>query len=77
MKGDCFWLVGDARIANVRDFIDGLLDNIERRADGSGTCRVVYSYRRVDSAGTNTQYIELTAADLKELERLRNGDKRK
>ena len=72
VKGDCFWLVGNTEVTNAYEFINELLRNVERRDDGSGTCRVVYSYRRVDSTGTSTQYIELTAEDLKELDRVRN-----
>ena len=34
---------------------------------GEHSARVVYSYARVDSSGTNTQYMKLTDADLDEL----------
>lgn len=71
-KGDCFWLVGDAQITSVREFVHELLRNVQRRHDGSGSCRVVYFFRRVDSTGTSTQFIELTSDDLKELERIRD-----
>ena len=71
MRGDCFYLVGDTQVATVLEFVDALLRNVEYTQDGSGTCRVVYVFRRVDSTGTNTRSIKLTADDLKELEQVR------
>ncbi|MEN6406591.1 MAG: carboxypeptidase-like regulatory domain-containing protein [Thermoguttaceae bacterium] len=68
VEGDCFWMVGNTQIRNIEDFVVQLLRNVQRRSDGSGNCRVVYSLRRIDILGTNTQYIELKADDLKELE---------
>lgn len=69
VEGDCFVMAGNyTNIRNIKDFVAQLLGNVKRQSDGSGTCRVVYSLRRVNLRGSNTQYIKLTAADLKELE---------
>lgn len=71
MRGDCFCLVSETKVATVSEFVDALLCNVDHRQDGGSTCRVAYVFRRVDSTGTNTQHIELTTGDLKELEQVR------
>jgi hypothetical protein len=56
-RGDQFWIVGDRPIKNVEDFKKSL----------SNEARLVYLFRRPDMAGSNTQYIKLSDADLAEL----------
>lgn len=70
VEGDRFWMVGETCISSVEEFVMQILRNVKRRPDGSGSCRVVYDLRRVDIRGTNTQYLELRAEDLRELEAL-------
>lgn len=73
-RGICFWIVGGRQIKNLREFAAELLRyiNIEpdkaTQAGGRHSIRVVYCYR--NRAGTNTQYLRLTAADIAELKKL-------
>ena len=50
---------------NVDEFKKQLLLDAEESPKGDGkACRVVYSFDRLDSSGSNTQYMRLTAEDL-------------
>lgn len=66
-EGYTFWMVGDEPISNVRELIEKLIaESVKPEAEKYG-CRVVYSFRDLDFVGTNTQYLKLTPADLREL----------
>jgi hypothetical protein len=69
-EGDCLWIVGETAVGSVRELVEELLRNAVRTPGKGAVCRVVYSFRRVDFAGTNTQHMELTAENLEELEQL-------
>ncbi len=67
-RGDVFWMVGEQKVANFSEFRSRLLDAPSSNIPlGARTCRIVYTFRRPDSTGTNTQYIELTKEDIAEL----------
>ena len=64
-RGDVFWMVGEQKVANFSEFRSKLLDAPSSNlSHGARTCRIVYTFRRPDSSGTNTQYIELTKEDI-------------
>ena len=64
-RGDVFWMVGEQKVANFSEFRSKLLDApFSNLSHGARTCRIVYTFRRPDSSGTNTQYIELTKEDI-------------
>lgn len=73
-RGMRFWIVGDRPIKNLREFVGELLRINDLALDkvtvegGPGLIRVVYCYR--NRAGTNTQHLKLTAADIAELKQL-------
>lgn len=73
-RGERFWMVGYEEVKNLREFVAGLLRINSFAPDkgsqegGPGAIRVVYSFR--NRAGTNTQYLKLTDADIAELKRL-------
>ena len=67
--GDYFWMVGQTRVGNFDEFAKQLLAECEtqnKNGRRNYSVRVVYTYRRVDSEGTNTQFMNLTDADLAE-----------
>lgn len=69
-EGDVFWMVGDRRIGSVREFVDRLLAEPGVPIAGDRRIRVVYSFVRVDSEGTNTQYIRFTEDEREQLKEL-------
>jgi hypothetical protein len=70
-QGECFWVVGERQIKNLRELVTEILriDAIAPPGDPNEGChesiRVVYDYR--NGAGTNTQRLKLTDADRAEL----------
>ncbi len=75
-EGNLFWLVqdvnykGTVELKSVKDFVNAILKDIHRNADGSGSCRVVYTFADAEFSGTNTQYIKVTARDIHDLKNL-------
>ena len=67
-EGYVFWMVGNKRIGSVREFVDRILAETAGQNAEEYSVRVVYSFRTVDSVGTNTQYLKLTKDDLKQLQ---------
>ncbi|MHB1562039.1 MAG: carboxypeptidase-like regulatory domain-containing protein, partial [Isosphaeraceae bacterium] len=70
VEGDVFWMVGNQRIGSVREFVDRLLAEPGVPIAGERRIRVVYSFLRVDSEGTNTQYIRFTEDERERLKEL-------
>ena len=66
-EGYTFWMVGQQRVGSVREFVDHILAETAGQNAEVYSVRVVYSFRTVDSVGTNTQYLKLTKDDLKQL----------
>ncbi len=70
-QGECYWIVGDRQIKNLRELVTEILriDAIAPPGDPNEGChesvRVVYDYR--NGTGTNTQRLKLTDADRAEL----------
>jgi hypothetical protein len=69
-RGDTFWLVGDTKVKSVPEFKRRLLQDAEKspKGDDAKACRVVYSFDRLDRAGSNTQHMRLTDDDLESLD---------
>jgi hypothetical protein len=67
-RGDQFWIVGENPVKDFGDFKNRLAD-AAGPPGGKHSVRVVYSFRRADRAGTNTQYLELSDADVAALAR--------
>ncbi|HVJ87465.1 MAG TPA: carboxypeptidase regulatory-like domain-containing protein [Caulifigura sp.] len=84
-KGYYFWLVGDSNIDSVRQFVEQIIKEADRSA-GRKTLdavaeavtgeppririRVVYALSTLQFDGTNTQYLDLSQADIDELKKL-------
>ena len=66
-EGYCFWMVGQTRVGNVREFIKQILAETANDEADRYSVRVVYTFSAVDSDGTNTQYLKLTKADREQL----------
>ncbi|QEH39025.1 hypothetical protein OJF2_76370 [Aquisphaera giovannonii] len=69
-EGNVFWLVGQTRIAGVREFVNQLLTEVDGPNAVQGMIRVVYHFRTVEFVGARTQYMKLTKEDLRELKAL-------
>jgi hypothetical protein len=67
-EGYVFFMVGQKRISRVREFVDQILAETAGQNAEESSVRVVYTFRTVDSVGTNTQYLKLTKDDLKQLQ---------
>ena len=67
-EGYVFWMVGNKRIGSVREFVERILAETAGQNAEEYSVRVVYTFRTVDSVGTNTQYLKLTNDDLKQLQ---------
>lgn len=65
-EGDCFWLINDKSVANVREWIAEILAG-QKPTDKKLGARVVYRCRRKNFIGTNTQFMELTPEDITSL----------
>ncbi|TWU48812.1 BlaR1 peptidase M56 [Rubripirellula tenax] len=83
--GFVIWMVGNDRVANFDEMLRQLVKEAKTPTvpqgaqgntsaiplkDGGAMVRVVYAYNTVDSRGTNTQYMKLTADQIAELEKL-------
>ena len=66
-EGYCFWFVGDRKVGSVREFVDRILAEVGDRVAPVHKVRVVYGYKTTEFVGTNTQYLELTPADVEGL----------
>ena len=70
-QGECFWVVGERQIKNLRELVTEILRIDAIASPGApnegchGSVRVVYDYR--NGVGTNTQRLKLTDADRAEL----------
>lgn len=69
-EGYVFWMVGQKRIGSVREFVDRILAETAGQNAEHYQIRVVYTFSTVDFDGTNTQYLQLTKDDLKQLQGL-------
>jgi hypothetical protein len=69
-EGYVFWMVGQKRIGCVREFVDRILAETAGQNADRYQIRVVYTFSTVDYDGNNTQYLELTNDDLKQLKDL-------
>jgi beta-lactamase regulating signal transducer with metallopeptidase domain/protocatechuate 3,4-dioxygenase beta subunit/5-hydroxyisourate hydrolase-like protein (transthyretin family) len=67
-EGYCFIMAGDYKpIVDVRGFLETVIADSETSFAHQYGCRVVYTCRTLEFVGTNTQYLKLTDADLREL----------
>ena len=64
--GNNIWMVGQRRIASVREFVEELIAEAEVQKLRTIHVRVVYHFKN----GSNTQYMLLTKADLESLRRV-------
>jgi hypothetical protein len=69
-EGESFWIVGNKRIAGVREFVDQILTEAGGGATEEYTVRVVFSFRRPDMVGSNTQHMRLNQVDIRQLKAL-------
>ncbi len=69
-EGYNFWLVGESPIGSVQEFIQQVLAEAAKQDTDEYSIRVVYSFKTLDFVGTNTQYLELTKDDLKQLRKV-------
>jgi hypothetical protein len=67
-EGNCFWIVGEKKIEDVRDFVERILAEFGRRP--THRVRVVYTFSSLEGDGTNTQHLKLTNDDIKQLQTL-------
>jgi hypothetical protein len=67
-EGFNFWIVGDTRVANVREFVDQILTESGGPDAPRIGVRVVFSFSTPDGDGNNTQYLKLTKDDLNQLQ---------
>ena len=72
-EGYDFWIVGEKRIANVREFVDQILIEASGQDAAKGLVRrvrVVFSISTLDGDGNNTQYLSLTNDDIEQLKKV-------
>ena len=55
------------KVGSVREFVDRILAEVGDRVAPVHKVRVVYGYKTTEFVGTNTQYLELTPADVEGL----------
>jgi hypothetical protein len=67
-EGYSFFMVGNKRVGSVREFVNQILTETDGQNAEEYSVRVVYTFSRVDTNGTNTQYLKLTKDDLKQLQ---------
>ncbi len=71
-KGYGLWIVGDKPVASIREALDLLIDpETSKEHSVPGGRRVVYTFWSESMAGTNTQHLRPTPAQLEELKALR------
>jgi hypothetical protein len=69
--GDCFWIVGDKQINNLREMVTEILRINDVAPPGApnegcrGNVRVVYEFN--NASGTDTEHLKLTEGDVAEL----------
>jgi beta-lactamase regulating signal transducer with metallopeptidase domain len=68
VEGYSFFMVGNKRIGSVREFVGQILTETDGQNADEYSVRVVYTFSRVDTNGTNTQYLKLTKDDLEKLQ---------
>ena len=66
-EGDIFWMVGKDRVNNVREFIQGILDEVAKQKADNYSVRIVYTLETLEFYGTNTQHMKLTKDDVEQL----------
>ncbi len=66
-EGYTFWMAGDERVNNVREFIRGILAEVDKQTGDKYSVRVVYNFDQPELAGSNTQYMKLTKSDVEQL----------
>ncbi len=71
-KGDYFWMAGDVRIATVKEFVDQIITEAESQQGPPFSIRIVYTFSRMTIDGSNTQYMQLSQAEIEGLKRLRD-----
>lgn len=69
--GDHFWIVGDERVKNTREFVEGILAEAAKQDTERVSIRVVYTMSRPELDANNTQYLDLSREDLRQLEEVR------
>lgn len=69
--GDYFWMVGLHRVRNTREFVDRILTEAAMQEEERVSIRVVYTMSRPQSDANNTQYLDLSREDLRQLEEVR------
>lgn len=62
-----FWMAGNKRVANVREFVEQILAEAAAQNRDQYSIRVVYSLSTLAFDGTNTQYLKLTKDDIEQL----------
>ena len=63
-----FWMVGNKRVANVREFVEQILAEAAAQNRDQYSIRVVYSLSTLAFDGTNTQYLKLTKDDIEQVQ---------
>lgn len=63
-RGYVFWLVGEERVGNVREFVERVIAEAEAQPVAPAPVRVVYEFHSKDGDGTNTQYLSLMPEDI-------------
>ncbi|AMV22394.1 carboxypeptidase-like regulatory domain-containing protein [Planctomyces sp. SH-PL14] len=69
--GDHFWMVGLHRVRSTREFVDRILAEAAEQDGERVSIRVVYAMSRPEFDANNTQYLDLSREDLRELEEVR------
>ncbi len=69
-EGNIFWLVGEKRINSVREFINQILAEASTQDTDVYSIRVVYNFSRLNTDGSNTQYLKLVKDDLEHLRKI-------
>lgn len=69
--GDHFWMVGLHRVRSTREFVDRMLAEAAEQDGERVSIRVVYTMSRPALDANNTQYLDLSREDLRELEEVR------
>jgi hypothetical protein len=63
-----FWMVGNKRVANIREFVEQILAEAAAQNRDQYSIRVVYSLSTLAFDGTNTQYLKLTKDDIEQVQ---------
>ena len=60
-------MVGNQRIASVREFVERILAEADTQNRDQYSIRVVYNLSTLEFDGTNTQYLKLMKDDVEQL----------